>query len=234
MKSAQKTQPSFNQNALVFLLTLLAIAAIVSFDIYLGTEITIAPLGLTVLLTVLSLYLRPVPLALWIIICLVINFLVLLFDSNALLMEVDPHSAYWMVAIRCAGFLVVGIALITLSSHRQKLHESHDEILLILTQFPMPVIVSDASGTIQFINDRAGQLLQITPDEAVGLSYFQMLLHENGKGANIQKYVKLVDSTHTESVEINLRARNSSSELLRGILLGIDPKGGRQIITAIV
>ena len=234
MKSAQKIHPQSIRNIRTVLLPLLALLSIVSLDLYLGSEITIAPLGFTLLLTALSLYMRPRPLAFWVVICLTVNFFVLLYNSNTLLLEVDPIAAYWTVALRCVGSAVVGTALITLSWHRQRLHESHDEILLILTRFPMPVIVSDASGTIRFLNERAAQLLQIAPHEAVGLSYFQMLLHENGKGANIQKYVKLVDSSHAESLEINLRTLNGSTQLLKGILLGIDPKGGRQIITAIV
>ena len=129
---------------------------------------------------------------------------------------------------------MLGVALIILSSHRQKLHKSHDDILLILTRLPLPVIVSDAHGTILFLNDRAANLLNIPRREAIGRSYFQLLLHENGKGANIQKYVELIESKCAEAIDINLRIQDNSTQLLKGMLVGVDPEEGRQIVTMIV
>jgi PAS domain-containing protein len=97
----------------------------------------------------------------------------------------------------------------------------------------MPVIVSDASGTIVFLNNRAGDMLEITPDEGIGLNYFALLLHQTGKGETIKKYVELIDSHHAELTEINIRTRNRPTKLLKGMLVALDSREGRQLITVI-
>jgi PAS domain-containing protein len=216
-----------------FLLPFLALSLIVLMDIYWITATAITPLGCTIILIILAFYMRPAPLAIWVVVCVTVVFFILKYSFNADMAQVGMTVGNWTVAVRCLGTAAVGAALVVLSSHRQKLRQSHHDLISMLIRFPVPVIVSDASGTIVFLNDRAGVLLGIPPGEGVGLSYFEMLLHQNGKGANIKKYVELIDSPHSDATEINIRTRNRPTKLLKGMLVVIDSMEGRQLVTVI-
>ena len=216
-----------------FLLPFIALAAIIVVDIYWVTATAITPLGCTILLIALAFFMRPAPLAAWVAVCVTTIFFMLKYSYNADMAGYGPTASNWTVAVRSIGSAAVGAALVVLSSHRQKLRQSHHDLVSMLIRFPVPVIVSDASGTIVFLNDRAGVLLGIPPGEGVGLSYFEMLLHQNGKGANIKKYVELIDSPHSEATEINIRTRNRPTKLLKGMLVAIDSMEGRQLVTVI-
>ena len=215
------------------LLPALALVAIILLDIFVITQTAITPLGCTICLVIYAMYMRPGPLAVWVGISVVSVFVMLKYGYNADMNRLGVVASNWTVGVRTTGSLVVGIALVVLSNIRQKLYYSHDEILSILIRFPVPVIVSDSSGGIVFLNERAGNLLEINPDEGVGLSYFELLLHQNAKGANIKKYVDLIDSPHSLATEINIRTRNRPTKLLKGMLVAIDSREGRQLVTVI-
>ncbi|MEI8343049.1 MAG: PAS domain-containing protein, partial [Verrucomicrobiota bacterium] len=224
MQTVQSSFTPRTQFVTHFVLPSLAIILVILTDTYLITETAVTPLGCTILLTILAMYMRPWPLAIWAVICVAIVFCTLKYGFNADMSKIGMRATNWTATVRTFGSIVVGAALVILSIHRQKLHQSHDEILEMLTKFPVPVIVSDASGSIVFLNERAGHLLEISPEEGVGLSYFELLLHQNGKGANIKKYVELIDSPHSEATEINIRTRNRPTKLLKGMLVSADTR----------
>jgi len=218
----------------MFILPALALALIVLADTYLVRQTTITPLGCTVLMAILALWLRPLPLSAW----AIINFFAVFFmlrngASNPEARILTSSAMAWTLVTRCTGFLLVSSVMIMLSIHRQQLKRAYSETLRILKNLPMPIIVSEGSGTIVFLNDRATDLLGLTNAKGIGLSYFSLLLHQDGTGTNFKKYVELIEKRGSNTSQIKIRTRNNPTKLLKGILVGIDTNRGRQLITVV-
>jgi len=230
IQSSSGTETKFSRD---FLFPGLFLALITLADNYLIPQTTVTPLGCTILLTILAMYMRPNLLAFWGVVCLIAVFYHLQFGSN---MDLDRRGlpvSEWMVAVRTMGSMVMTSALITLSYHRQKLSHHNNETVAILTKLPMPVLLSDDEGTILFMNNRAAEMLDLTSEQGVGMNYFELLLYQSAKGEMIKKYVDLIDASDTDSIDINIRLRNRPTKLLKGMLVSLKTRSGPQIITLI-
>ena len=100
------------------LLPAVAIAVIILADIYLITQTAITPLGCTILMTILAMFMRPAHLSLWAVICVAAVFCMLKYNYNADMTHLEQGAYSWTVGVRTLGSAVVAAALVVLSGLR--------------------------------------------------------------------------------------------------------------------
>jgi len=211
----------------------LVLFLLVVIDIFAIEQTTIIPLGCTVFLTILALYMRPYALAFWGAISVILVFGILQFGQSLDLDTRMNAPSEWSILVRTAGSIAMSGIMIILSVHREKLRHRHTDIFAVLTQLPLPVILSDDSATITYLNNRAAEMLDLSPEQGVGMNYFELLLYQSGKGEMIRQYVDLIDASDTDSIDINVRLRNRPTKLLKGMLVALKTRNGSQVITLI-
>ena len=152
----------------------------------LKTPEVISPLMSVLAFGFFALRMKPRFVVLWSLPYTAVSYYYLLQDGST---SEDRATAY----IRCGTLLLAVIGAVLLSRNRSRVAESFLQTLTILEKLPVPVVLSDASGCIVFMNDDALKLLEVTPEEVLGSSYFTFMA-EGERGRAIQQYLDMVDS----------------------------------------
>ena len=191
-----------------------------------ATEATVSPLVSMICFGIFAHRMRPVTVACW----------VLVFSLTTLLFLTQPWDAS-MPGQHSTGFIrfwtvmVGGVGAVILSCDRNRLAEGFLHTIRILEKLPAPVIVSDAEGSVVFMNDDALKLLDTTADAVRGASYFSFVASEE-KGRTIQKYFELVDSPQSALFDVVLQIRKPKPVTTEATLVVI--KGGKTKLVATV
>jgi PAS domain-containing protein len=108
----------------------------------------------------------------------------------------NPHPYFWLFQ-RTGLFLVLCVLAIYLASYRMEAEKILGRFQSMLGKLPTPVIISDASGVVTYVNDAVSPILSQLPSEIIGRSYFDFILTDPMKGQSIRNYFDLFDAdTH--------------------------------------
>ena len=129
--------------------------------------------------------------------------------------------------------MVTGSMAIAISLYRTSLNRSYRQVITVLEKIPVPIIVSDESGTITFLNEQASDLLGVSIQDAPGHSYFSFLANQSEKGKSIQRYLQIFDSNDDEGLKQRIHLRRHPNKLMSGILMGLGRGSDRRIVTVI-
>jgi len=146
----------------------------------------------------------------------------------------DPFAAESLmtVYIRFGTLVVGGMGAIVLSTDRTRITESFLQTIEILEKLPAPVIISDCSGCIVFMNNDALELLDIEADQVQGASYFSFLSAEE-KGRMIQRYFDFVDSKQTTLHNMALHLKKPVPIKTQATLVAIDGEFTKLLATVL-
>jgi PAS domain-containing protein len=197
-------------------------------DLFFVPGSTITPLGSIALLALLALRLPPVPLAIWAVVFTFAAFLMLIIGKSSSAPVEHDHIT---IIVRGATLMIGGTIAVLLSMHRIKLRSRHREVLSVLQKLPVPVIVSDNSGSVIFANDEAALLLQTSLSEIIGFSYFAFFVGEYQKGRAVQSYLKLLDSPSADPQEMEITLRNQPGQPLNATLVPLEVDGSKLLVT---
>jgi len=107
--------------------------------------------------------------------------------------RVSPHPYFWLFQ-RMGLFVVLCGLAIYLAHYRTDTERTLTQLRSILSKLPVPVILSDASGNIVYANDAVTSVLDESPSQITGKSYFNYFLTERMKGKSIRAYFELFDA----------------------------------------
>ena len=91
--------------------------------------------------------------------------------------------------VRSASVGIAGILAAWAAAQRGRIFNHSMEVETILGTLPVPWILSDESGNITRISDKALLLVSSPAESVVGVSYFSFLSPAEGKGEFIRKYL---------------------------------------------
>lgn len=191
---------------------------------------TITPVCNFLALGIFALYLQP----------RVMVFLAVCFTCSTLFMlnkpafsEQEPANKALTTETRSLGAVVAAVIAVMLCANRSKVSRSHAQLASLVKRLPVPFVLSDKNGTLLYISEEAGHLMNIPPAEAAGQSYFSLLFNLSHKGAAIQRYVSLLDSEENKETSFDLRLLTCPERAWRGTLMPVDLDSGRCLITVI-
>jgi len=172
---------------------------------------------------------RPPTVALWTAVYTIISFYFLLQPEGQLPLQGDDRMTAY---IRCGTLGLAAIGALMLSLNRVRVAQSFLQTLTILDKLPAPVILSDCSGCIVFMNEDALALLQTTSEEALGSSYFTFLI-EGERGKSIQKYLDMVDSKQHEPTDVVVRLKKPERREIAATIVPVQSENMKLLATVL-
>ena len=129
----------------------------------------------------------------------------------------NPHPYFWLFQRVGLFFVLCGLS-IYLAYYRTDTERILTRLRTILGKLPAPVILSDASGLIVYVNDAVIPLFHHEPAELIGRSYFEYLLTDKTKGTSIRSYFELFENDTNGVYEIEVspfgEAHRTSAQLI--------------------
>jgi len=203
---------------------------IIIFDHFFLRGVTITPVCNFLAMGIFALYLQPRLMIFWAICFSCSSFYML---NNTDFSQQAPLNKTLTAETRSFGSVVGAVVAVLLCANRAKASKSHAQLAALVKRLPVPFVLSDKNGTLLYISEEAGRLMNIPPEEAAGQSYFALLFNLTEKGAAIQRYVKLLDSAEIKESSIELRLLSCPEKSWRGTLMPVDLQMGRCLITVI-
>ena len=161
----------------------------------LALGITLTPFLSIVCLLTMAFFLPPATIAL----------AALIFSANALLSFLDfanmlPQETAdsRFVLVRFASFLAAVIAAVLLSLYRMKAGKARALNASILTNMTVPLITSDAMGSVTFANARALQLLRASNERIIGDKWTKLMMTDKDQGTATRFYLGLFEGGSRE------------------------------------
>jgi PAS domain-containing protein len=207
----------------------IALGIIVFVDLYLVPGAVITPLCSLLMLGYMALRFRPLPLLIWVLALTAVSFFMLYTGTRH---EEVTSGKILTVVIRAVTLLVGGIVAVNLSMYRTHLAGSYNQIVAVLEVIATPIIISDDTGTINYVNTKAAELLGIEMKKAPGLSYFSFIANQSEKGKTIQSYLDVFDNRQAPH-EIGIRLRGASDKPMKATLMSLGEGKYRRLVTVI-
>jgi hypothetical protein len=207
------------------------LVGIIIVDHFFLPGVTVTPVCNFLMMGILALYLRPRWMVFWAC-CFTCSSLFML-NKPGFSQRQGPANKMLTAETRSVGSVVGGIIAALLCINRAKAFRSHSQLVALVKRLPVPFVLSDKNGTLLYISEEAAQLMDMSPAEAVGQSYFALLFNLSEKGAAIQRYVNLLDSAESRESSIELRLMSCPEKSWRGTLMPVDLQTGRCLITVI-
>jgi PAS domain-containing protein len=208
----------------------IALVLVVLTDTFLIPWVTITPLACTIMICLMALRYPQKLVVFWALVFICTSCVVLSHEVKLVKTVQIPE---WTVVLRTIGSSVTGCMAIAISIYRGSLNRSYQQVITVLEKMPVPIIVSDESGTITFINDQASELLGVSIQEAPGHSYFSFLANQSSKGQSIQRYLQIFDSDDDKGLKLRINLRRHPNKLMSGTLMGLGRGNQRRIVTVI-
>lgn len=227
LNAPEKAGPRFLKEAAIPACVLLGI---VIADHYFLPGATITPVCNFLAMGILALYLHPRLMVFWAC-CFIFSSLFMLNRPG--FSQLGPPDRVLTAGTRSIGSIAGGVIAVLLCGNRWKASKSHVQLATLVRRLPVPFVLSDKNGTLLYISEEAGRLMNIAPGEAAGQSYFALLFNLSEKGASIQRYVNLLDSEENKESSIDLRLLSCPDKSWRGTLMPVDMQAGRCLITVI-
>lgn len=197
-------------------------------DIYLIPGIFALPLLLMMLLIYLSLRLPPQIVLLWALIFTGTIYLFAFVRVNDAI-----TNPVFRPYLRTALFLTGSTGAVLLAAFRQRIQSGHEALSRIISALPLPVIVSDVTGTVLLLNEQAREVLKNHVEPASGLSYSAIFLSLDEHERPNARYAGYFDSSHSGTVSTVLRTRGGPPLLLHAFITIITVDGQRYAITMV-
>lgn len=176
--------------------------------------VSVAPLFLVLALFVLALKVSPRRLAAWSVV-----FWIFLFHSLASVPSFDWENdeARARLFVRLGSFAVGAAIAFNLARYRLRLARHSAETLEVLTSLPVPVVVADAAGYVQFVNQAAERLLGARPGER----FVEVVMSDVEEGKAMRFYIEFFEERAERSDGVQVRPRGASRPMqARMICLG--------------
>lgn len=142
-------------------------------------------LGL-VALGCMSFYLHPRYLILW-------SLVLTLVFARFLGAGVTTSHDWWTFGIRVATFVTGAVGCVMASSLRLRLESARDNVQEVLSNLPVPVLIADGNGTIQFCNRQMEILFGSKGRDLMGGSFFNFFSDPLHRGQEIARFLSWVD-----------------------------------------
>jgi hypothetical protein len=214
----------------VVLLPAAVLLGVIIIDHFFLRGVTITPVCNFLAMGIFALYLKPRQMVFWAFCFTLSSFYML---SNTGFSQQAPVDKALTFETRSFGAVVGAVVAVLLCGNREKASKSHTQLAALVKRLPVPFVLSDKNGTLLYISEEAGRLMNIPPEEAAGQSYFALLFNLTEKGAAIQRYVNLLDSVESKESSIELRLLSCPEKSWGGTLMPVDLQMGRCLITVI-
>jgi len=134
--------------------------------------------------------------------------------------------------VRAASVGVAGVLAAWAAAQRGRIVRHSVEVETILKTLPVPWILSDESGNITRISDKACLLVSSPVENLVGASYFSFLSPAEGKGEFIRKYL---DAFSSASLPVKTKVVFASSQATQrsATFFSLDFAEGKRLLTVL-
>lgn len=207
-----------------------ALAGVLLFDLNFMPGAMLTPTFTLLAMAFMGFFLEPVPMIVWAIAYSVAAVYTVYHPD---IFMPGPRNYSQIYAIRTIGEVAAAVMAIGLCFHRTKGMRKGAQLDLLVREVPVPLVLSDVNGEIIFMNRLAAEMIGVELGMAEGNSYFTLLTDENKKGAFIQQYLGMFDATTPKKTSIELKPKNFGGKTLRGVLIAVDGRVGRSLITII-
>jgi hypothetical protein len=225
--STQKWQNPFLKN---WLLPAVLLAGIMLFDFHFLPGANITPVCGFLILAVLAFILPPAPMILW---ACVYSCAVVFTIYNPDIFRSGPPDHQLIHKIRSVSVLLGASFAVVLCFNRLKACKKSEQLNLLVSEIPVPFVLSDGNGEIILMNMQASRLLGVPGRKIEGESYFSLLTDAQQKGNAIQKYLEIFDAKSTREISIELKPQNNPGVVLNGTVIPADGDRNRYLITII-
>jgi PAS domain-containing protein len=204
----RKASPTLAGNLAGFLLPFIYLGLVLIFD-WKSPFRTVTPSLLSMGLLGLAFLLGPR----WMILCATIYSLIagsILMNHSLWMLFSNGYSPPETVShfYRLAGFLTTAAFSIAFSSVLDRLRAKRQSLNNLIEHLPLPVIVSDADGTMLMMNEKARDFLKIPETIRISdLRYFDLLAPAGRHGRCIAEYLKCFENKGENIPEIPIAFR---------------------------
>ena len=199
-------------------------------DCFVVPLINITPLACAVMILWMALKHRPAIVAAWAVVFVCAVLALPLFEAH---LPKGHDIPFWTAAVRSFFLVLSGVLACVISQIRDDLNRGYNQMITVLEKMPVPIVISDESGTINFINEQASELLGLPMSEAPGHSYFSFLANQFEKGKSIQQYLRIFDSDENQGIKLRIHLRRYPNKLMHGTLMGLGSGNARRLVTVI-
>jgi len=132
--------------------------------------------------------------------------------------------------VRSASVGIAGALAAWAAAQRGRIINHSMEVETILRTLPVPWILSDESGNITRISDKALHLVSSPAENVVGVSYFSFLSPAEGKGEFIRRYL---DAFNSASLPTKTKVVFAASQDTRrtATFFSLDFAEGKRLLT---
>lgn len=188
-------------------LPLLALVVIAVFDAYYVRAI-VSPVLCQLVLLVMMFRLSSTRLTIWAVIYSVYIYFV--FFSPLF----NPGGAqdHLTSLIRSFSFTITAAVIVAVGWQSDKSQKTHRQILNLIVHIPVPVILSDSSGSILFVNSHAARILGCDVEILKSSSYFTLFSNPSQQGRFIAEYMEFFDGKSNVAKHVCLHLRSNLLE----------------------
>ncbi|HEY5792068.1 MAG TPA: PAS domain-containing protein, partial [Chthoniobacterales bacterium] len=101
--------------------------------------------------------------------------------------------------LRIASFFCAGGMAGLISAYRLHLSAEVGNFIKIFDALPVPLVVSDVDGEIQFANGACCELLRLPLEQVTASSYFSLFSDSQNRGREISRYLELFEDETSQS-----------------------------------
>ena len=202
-------------------------------------EIVVAPMLSTILMLILSFRLEPLQL-----VPFAVAFTIAIYYSLHSMQSFRPESlAAWIsISLRIVSFCIASILAMLFSRYRGQTQVQQNQTLAILISLPMPVMISDALGTLIFANNEVAEFLKIPREELQGANYIKLFMAHQDEGTAMRDYIKLFQVSPPSDTEevlggrtqpLNVAVAGGASREVEGRLICLGQGQARHMVTVL-
>jgi PAS domain-containing protein len=195
----------------------------------LAIGITLTPFLSIVCLLTMAFFLPPATIALAAVVFSANAFLSFLDFANMLTQETADTR---FVLVRFASFVAAATGALMLSLYRQKAGRARALNASILTNMTVPLITSDAMGSVTFANARALQLLKVSDERIIGDKWTKLMMADTDQGTATRFYLSLFESGAREQTSL-LTLSSQPGKTMRANFICIGENQDRILLTTL-
>jgi glycosyltransferase involved in cell wall biosynthesis len=195
----------------------------------LAIGITLTPFLSIVCLLTMAFFLPPATIALAAVVFSASAFLSFLDFANMLTQETADTR---FVLIRFASFVAAATGALMLSLYRQKAGRARALNASILTNMTVPLITSDAMGSVTFANARALQLLKGSDERIIGDKWTKLMMADTDQGTATRFYLSLFEGGAREQTSL-LTLSSQPGKTMRANFICIGENQDRILLTTL-
>jgi glycosyltransferase involved in cell wall biosynthesis len=195
----------------------------------LAIGITLTPFLSIVCLLTMAFFLPPATIALAAVVFSASAFLSFLDFANMLTQETADTR---FVLIRFASFMAAATGALMLSLYRQKAGRARALNASILTNMTVPLITSDAMGSVTFANARALQLLKVSDERIIGDKWTKLMMADTDQGTAARFYLGLFEGGTREQTAL-LTLSSQPGKTVKADLICIGEDQDRILLTTL-